>query len=392
MKKEKRQQKKKISWQQVLTMGLFMAIGGVAGLMIGSFAGKTMDEGGTLGDIAPTVISLILGLYAAMYLHIALHEAGHLLFGLLSGYGFSSYRVGSFMVVKESGKLRFRRLSIAGTGGQCLMTPPELVDGKMPYVLYNLGGCIVNVAMGLVCLLVGFTLREGSLWRMLMMISAAVGFGFGLVNGIPMNMGAVNNDGQNALSLGKDPAALRSFWVQMKINETIARGIRLKDMPEEWFAIPEESQMGNAMVASLAVFATNRYMDAQEFDKAAELLEHLIEMESGITGLHKGMMICDLAYCEMIGQNRPEKLERLQTKEQKQFMKSMKTFPTVVRTEYAYALLQEKDMKKAEKLQGEFEKLAKNYPYPSDIQSERELMEIAAGKRPNPLAVREELG
>ena len=89
-------------------------------------------------------------------------------------------------------------------------------------------------------------------------------------------------------------------------------------------------------------------------------------------------MICDAAYCELIGQNRPEKLTDFLSKEQKQFMKAMKTFPTVLRTEYAYALLGEKDAQKAEKIQMQFEKMAKKYPYPGDVQSERELMELAA--------------
>ena len=56
------------------------------------------------------------------------------------------------------------------------------------------------------------------------------------MNGIPMRLGNVDNDGYNALCLGKSPAALRSFWLQMKINQQISRGVRLKDMPEDWFA------------------------------------------------------------------------------------------------------------------------------------------------------------
>jgi hypothetical protein len=55
----------------------------------------------------------------------------------------------------------------------------------------------------------------------------------------------------------------------------------------------------------------------------------------------------------------------------------MQKFPSVIRTEYAYALLYEKDLPKAEKLKARFEKCAKNYPYTGDIESERELFEIA---------------
>ena len=54
----------------------------------------------------------------------------------------------------------------------------------------------------------------------------------------------------------------------------------------------------------------------------------------------------------------------------------MKNFPSVLRTEYAYALLCEKDTVKADKVKNQFEKCAKTYPYQNDVQSERELMEI----------------
>ena len=68
------------------------------------------------------------------------------------------------------------------------------------------------------------------------------------------------------------------------------------------------------------------------------------------------------------------------SKEQKRFMKQMKNFPTVIRTEYAFALLCEKDLQKAAKIKARFEKCAKKYPSQIDIQSEGELMEIAENR------------
>ncbi|MBO7254165.1 MAG: hypothetical protein J6V36_02555 [Clostridia bacterium] len=61
-------------------------------------------------------------------------------------------------------------------------------------------------------------------------------------------------------------------------------------------------------------------------------------------------------------------------------MKSMKNYPSVLRTEYSLALLFEKDNEKAEKIKNEFKKVEKSYPYPCEIDSERELMKIAEGK------------
>lgn len=98
--------------------------------------------------------------YIAMLIQIIVHEAGHLVFGLISGYKFSSFRIFSFMWVKEDGKMRLKRLSIAGTGGQCLMSPPDMVDGRIPVVLYNLGGSLMNVIVSLVFFMLYFLLTE----------------------------------------------------------------------------------------------------------------------------------------------------------------------------------------------------------------------------------------
>src|SRR5699024_5270507 len=53
--------------------------------------------------------------------HIIIHELGHLIFGLATGYSFVSFRVGSITIIREDGKFKNKKYSIPGTGGQCLM-------------------------------------------------------------------------------------------------------------------------------------------------------------------------------------------------------------------------------------------------------------------------------
>ena len=118
---------------------------------------NSFDEDTPLYQELLTFVGLFVFIYVAFFFHIIIHEAGHLVFGLLTGYKFSSFRVASFMWLKEDGKLKLKRLSIAGTGGQCLMTPPDMKDGKMPLVLYNLGGSFLNITLGAL-FLIGYLL------------------------------------------------------------------------------------------------------------------------------------------------------------------------------------------------------------------------------------------
>ena len=211
-------------------------------------------------------------------------------------------------------------------------------------------------------------------------MSALIGLVYALVNGIPLRLGAVDNDGHNALSLGKDPAALRAFWIQMKMAALQAQGVRLKDMPEEWFEPPDEKGMQNSLIAVLAVFRCNRLMDEHRFQAAREEMSKLVSGTNALMGIYRNLLTCDLMFCELLFENRPERLERMYTKGQKKFMKSMKKFPSVLRTQYAYALLAEKDEGKAEKLWRQFEKVGKSYPYPVEWASERELMALAKAR------------
>lgn len=375
-----KREKKKLPWQQLLAMGIFMLVGAVCGVMAVDCIRQLLPESRSAAAFLLVLLGLFAAVYGAVLLQTVIHEAGHLVFGLLSGYRFSSFRILSLMWLKEEGKIRFRRLSIPGTAGQCLMTPPEPVNGAIPVKLFNLGGSLMNLLASAVFLALYAVTKAVPLLSAFCAVMTVTGVGLALVNGIPLRLGTIDNDGYNAFSLGKSRSALRGFWLQLKVNDQIARNVRLKEMPEEWFTVPEDWELENSMVCSCAVLACNRLMDEHRFSEADRLMKHLLSVNSGIVGLHRSLLICDRIFCGLIGEGSGGISAELYTPEQKKFMKSMKNFPTVIRTEYALALLSEKDTAKSEKLCTRFEKIAKSYPYPSDICSERELMAIAAEK------------
>ena len=369
--------KKKIQWQQYIGVLFFMMIGAICGFLMITYIESTIGDGADLSENLFTLVSLFVFMYVGFFLHIIIHEGGHLIFGKLSGYTLSSFRIGSFMWLKENDTICFRRFSLSGTGGQCLMAPPEMRDGKIPVILYNLGGSLMNVITGSIFFALHVVFSEFAYLSIVFLMFSIIGFASALMNGVPMRMGTVDNDGYNAWALNRNPDAMRAFWVQMKANERISKGVRLKDMPDEWFEMPTDDAMKNSLVATIGVFACNRLMDAHRFEEADALMTRLLCMDSGMVGLYRDLLICDQIFCELIAQKRDQRIRTKMSKDQKKFMKSMKTFPSVIRTEYAYALLWEKDLEKAEKIKERFEKCAKTYPYPSDIQSERELIEIA---------------
>ena len=211
-------------------------------------------------------------------------------------------------------------------------------------------------------------------------VAALLGLFVGLSNLIPIKTRLIANDGYNALAPKKNPAALRALWLQLSINARLAGGQRLKDMPEDWFCLPEEQDMEDSLTAALAVLAANRLMDEERFPEADALMARLLAQPGAMAGLHRQLLVCDRITLELLGQNRESVLASMDSPDLAKTMKVMKAFPSVLRTRFAQALLKEGDWEGAQAIRAQFEKVARSYPYPTDIRSERELMDRAEAR------------
>lgn len=381
MEKNKKKNNKKAVIGMIIYFGICLCIGILCGIFMSDSIDKIFDNLADPLTITFSIIYIFLAILFTFYIQIIVHEGGHLIFGLLTGYKFSSFRIGNWMIIKQNGKLRFCKYKLAGTGGQCLLKPPVIKDSKIPFKLYNLGGGLMNflVAGIFVVLLVAFPNNLYlSAFSILMII---YGFVLGASNLIPLSLGGVNNDGKNIISMGKSKESLYSFWLQMKIHEYASDNVRVKDIPEELFKKPDENNLDNPMITAVGVFVCNRLMDMHNFDEAYEYMEYLMNnAEEGLLGVYRNLLTFDCIYCELIGENKADKINSLYTKQIQMFEKQMKNYPSVLRTQYAYALLFEKDVNKANIIKDKFNNITKSYPYLSDIESEREFMSIAECK------------
>ena len=333
----KKQKKTDIS--QLLAALVMCLVGAACGILMMRVIRGSVPKDASLIKSLVMVAALLILFYAAFVLQTIIHEGGHLVFGLLTGYRFCSFRIFNLMWIRGKEGIRFKRLSLAGTGGQCLMAFPETEDGKIPtnipVLLYNYGGVIMNLVTAAIAGGLAFACREGSVIRTFLIFLAVIGVAFALLNGLPLKMSAVSNDGRNALDLMKDPEARRAFWIQMKVNELAFRDIRVKDMPKEWFSVPSEQEMQNGITAMLGPLAAGRLMDAQCFAEADALMKRFLEGKNGIAGLNRGLLGNDRMYLELIGENRPEVLKAMKTPEQMKIMRAMKNYLSILRTEYA---------------------------------------------------------
>lgn len=365
---------------QIVPFVVFLFVGGLGGYWMGRSLAQNSAVLSSLPD-AVVLGALLLLFLLALFVQIIFHEAGHLVFGLLTGYRFSSFRVGSWMLVKDADRLRLKALSIAGTGGQCIMLPPAWNGERSPFVLYNLGGALMNFFTSALFFLLYSLVPLHPFVSAFFGALTATGLALGLLNAIPLRFALVDNDGGNIRLLKKDPQAAYSFYRMLDIHGRLACGLRLRDMPEDWFVTPDGSDTKNPIVSTIEVFAINRLMDCHAFLPAAARIRTLFASGATINGIHRNLLQCDLAYCCMLEGDTTA--ARLALDEPlKKFMQSMKRFPSVLRTQYSEALLLENDSTKADAFLAKFDQMAKKYPYMSDIESERELIQIARESTP----------
>ena len=363
---------KKMNLSGLLSTVVLMLFGGALGI----FGAMTIDQlsGGDDQLFFIYLAVMLAGLLFAWFVQIVVHESGHLLFGLMSGYKFVSFNVLGFVWHRDDqGKLRVGRIQIAGAGGQCLMAPPVYNGGDFPFTLYNLGGVLINLITAALCALLAWLIPSAPV-RILLMMQTLVGVGFAILNGLPIPVAAIQNDGKNLLCIRRDAHARRAFWVQMSLAAALSEGQRLKDLPEDWFAAFPEETLDNPIISAVAVLNTNRLMDKLDLAAAEAEIRTLLARKKGVLGLYRMTLSCDGAVCELIAHRPGSITEQLASPENQQLMKAMKSHPSILRTQYALALLQDKDAARAEKLLAGFEKAAQKHPSQAEIIGERELI------------------
>ena len=326
----KKQKKNKLKWQEALPY----VIGAGFGVFLGRFGMKGIFQGNAM-DIPIFILSLAV----ITYVQIIAHEAGHLVCGLLSGYKFVSFRIGSIIFAKQGDRIVCKKFNIPGTAGQCLLDPPvKDQNGTYPAVLYNLGGGLSNLLFAGAGFIGVLLCPTETIGRMICHIFGIVGVVFAVTNLFPLKMGGIANDGYNIKTFCKDRASADAFWAQMRINKLQQTdGMRLSEIPEEYFELPEGEFSGNPLVEGLAVMNMQRLLDRGRFEEARESGEALLH-EGNLLAFYKSFVQMDLLFLELIGPCRAEEVDRLYDGQLKKFMKSIKGYPNTQRVLYAYAV------------------------------------------------------
>lgn len=327
-----------------------------------------------------SVLFALLLLFLAHFFSIALHEGGHCLFGLLSGYRFLSFRLGSLILLKTSSGFRLGRYYMPGTSGQCLMQPPAGKAGY-PYRLYHAGGLIANLVF---LLLSGalYVLLPFSLFSLFCFYLASWNVFALLLNGIPMEYNGFANDGKNLFFAQKNPMALQAMDIQLKTMRHLTEGNGIASLPEAFFVLPENADLHNPLIGTVAVLHCNWLLARHSFSQAAQQIHSLLATQLLSISLDHQLR-CEMLYLQLL-QGELCAAQQTYDANLKKYLRLQRRSLSAQRLLYTIALLLERDMEKAARALSIFEKIAVSYPYAGDLQEERNYLQFAYEKALHP--------
>ena len=304
-------------------------------------------------------------LYLSFFLQLILHEGGHLIGGLVSGYRFESFRIGGVLLTKLEGKLRIKWMPIAGTGGQCLLSPPDCAPEAAPYLVYHAAGSAMNILSALAHVPLLFLSLPVRVYAICMM---AVGLYFGILNGVPLRVQGIDNDGMHIRRMKHDPTLRTVIFRQLQINAAQGEGVRLREMPDAWFETYEHTHMHGVMQFC-------RLMDQGAYDAALPYGQMLLR-DKRLNRIHRGAVMSDVESLKLIlGQKVFAESAFLQL-----YRRQMAYDPSVQRARFVRALLHDRDEDAAEKIFALFVRACRRSSVPASNALECELIAAARAK------------
>lgn len=321
------------------------------------------------------VIVILAVFYLSGVVNIVLHEVGHLVGGLISGYEFVLIRFGSFMLIKENGKFCRKKFSLMGTGGQCIMSPPSFEEaGNQPFLLYHLGGAAVNFILGVIGILMAFLVPKG-IAATGFGVFAFVSFAMWFINAIPIN---TCNDGHNAMDISKSKRTQKLMGILMYLSAQSTKGTSIEDMPIKSLEL-DTIEPQNSLEINTVMLEISYDMACGNFEKADKICDKLLGCEKIIPLLENEIKCCKLI-CIVMNGGTEEQFKSVYTEELKKYIKQFSKYILSDAVTKITCELYNGEMENAKKSIEDFDKMCENYFTKGQIIDNKKLLKYIMEK------------
>lgn len=318
--------------------------------------------------------AIYLSIYIIVIIQIIFHEAGHMIGGLITGYRFLYFRIGSTTLVRTDNGFKIRKLRIPGTGGQCIMVPPEMEDRDYPVVIYHLGGGLLNIILSLVAIVIIKTCNLNPVATGYLEIFSIVGIYLGIANLVPLKV--ISNDGANIFYLKNDLEERTALHRILNDEEDIINGKEVEETSKNI----DEADLSKTFIHGIFINNMEDRFYKMEFEKAKFIGEKLLE-KAKMNMTYEFMVKTTLSTIYLVEGSVELSEELLKDKSLKKYLKNKDVLHVEILNYARERILEVRDGKKIRK---RIEKMEDKYIYPSHIKAAFEIIEkideVADGK------------
>lgn len=214
------------------------------------------------------LIHTVPAILSGFIIQTILHEIGHLIGGLLTGWRLLYLQLYS-LVLKKKDK-GYTLTVVSNKGFMCIMYP-DSVNNKA--LIYTMGGCIANLLSGIIGVQLLYTVAKESVLWLYIWCFMVFGIGLFLMNGIA-RVNRVCNDMACYILLKNDSNSRFCHNSQLLIAKELMRGLSYGDIGRELICLcPDPAE--NDIQAYQAVLEYYYYLDIRDYLKMGQALNKI---------------------------------------------------------------------------------------------------------------------
>lgn len=293
------------------------------------------------------VLYTIFIIVVSFPLHVILHEIGHLLGGLSSGYQFIMFRLFSTVWIKTKNRLSRRKQYVPGIMGQALMSPPS-DNNRVALLVYNAGGVLMNLMTALIFIVFSIVNSNETVGYSLI-TSAVVAFLLIIMSLIPVQ----GTDGYNMIQIYKKEETQSELINILSLYRDMVHGATFEEL-QKYINLDKISSLQEPTAVNQYDVKASYLLETGDFEGAFDIYQMLYENKDRIFPGHQPDIT--LNYLFMLLLYKPDHPDVLKIQKNKIYKKYQKIKQANYFRVYAtVSLYLEHDYAKTEKLlqQGE---------------------------------------
>lgn len=203
-----------------------------------------------------------------------------------------------------------------------------------------------------------------------MILTSGGGLFTAISNGIPLRVGSIPNDAHNVIAMRKDKDSRDSFYLQLKVNGLLSKGIRLKDMEYDQFRLEENIDYKKPLNFARIFIKHNYYLDKMDFEGARKALDFADRYVGYTLPIYRMELEAESLFLELIGDCNRGKIEKLYHRNLRKYIDDSQFMLNKKRIMMAYELLYKKDYNKGLEYFEELKEVAEQYPIKGEVDME----------------------